>query len=162
MVTTKITIKKHLAEYCIGKWGEDFSEPVAFPSLSDLYITVFDLLQKRPSDCYHMSGNLEIVIPCRRSNEELGFRKNPEVYNYLSHRSCGIIERRIESLFWSDIHQFLDERRLKGIQNLESIHFFMCMYKIESISEDALIKNYYRWRENIRKRSKRMYQKSRN
>ena len=159
MPTTKITIKPHLAEYSMSKWNKDETQYVAFPSNTDLYITVFDLLQKRPMDCQHDIGNLEIAIPNRRADEDTGFRKNPEIYNYLSSRSCRIVERRIETLFWADVHQFIDERKIKGIEYIESIHTFLCLYKIESITEDALIKNYYRWRENIRKRTKRKYQR---
>ena len=51
----------------------------------------------------------------------------------------------------------VDENDLNGheLNNLDIVHNFLCAYCIDSISEDALLKNFYRWRENIRKRKKR-------
>ena len=46
------------------------------------------------------------------------------------------------------------------LKNLDVVHHFLCSYCIDSISEDALLKNFYRWRENIRKRkTRREYKK---
>lgn len=160
MVKTRVNFSPHIVEYCIGKWGTDFHEPVKFPDNSELYFTVYDLLQKRPADHQTDVGNLEIVLPSRRYDDELGFRKNPEVYNYLSERSCRIISKKIERYFWAELHDTLDyEKHTNGIDYIETIHYFMCKYRIESISEDALIKNYYRWRDQVRKKAKRAYRR---
>ena len=159
MNTTKITIKPHLAEYCIGKWGDDFTQPVAFPPKTELYITIYDLLQKRPINHQMDTGNLEIVIPNRRCDQD-GCRKNLDYYNYLSEKSCGIIQKRIELMFWDELHQLLISEKHDNDQNYdETVYFFCCQYKIESISDDALLKNFYRWRENSRKRLKRKYRR---
>lgn len=160
MITTKITIKPHLAEYCIGKWGHEFTQPVSFPANTDLYITIYDLLQKRPKDCQVDSGNLEIVIPNRRTDGDICFRKNTEYYNYLSEASCKYIESRISLLFWAELHQLIDDSKQRLNQEYSvTINLFICKYRIESITEDALLKNFYRWRNNVRKRDKRKYQK---
>jgi len=158
MNTTKITIKAHLKEYCIGKWGDDFKEPVAFPTKSDLYITIYDLLQRRPVSIPHDYGNMEIVMPTRRDGDSDGFRKNPACYNFLSEKSCIIIQKRVSALFWADLHNYLLDMKKEKDQNYDvTVHFFICTYRIESISSDALLKNYYRWRDNFRKREVRKY-----
>lgn len=160
MPTTKIKIEDHLAEYAIGKWGTDFQEPVRFPANSDLYVTVYDLTQRRPMNVFHDTGNLEIVLPSRGDCPDHDFRKNPEVYNYLSERSCKILNRKIELQFWSELHELLDhEKHVNGNEYLDTIHYFLCKYKIESVTEDCILKNFYRWREKLRQKSKRSYKK---
>jgi hypothetical protein len=160
MNTTKITIKSHLAEYCIGKWGDDFAEPVRFPPKTDLYITIYDLLQKRPSNVYTDNGNLEIIMPSRMNGDTDGFRKNPEYYNFLSEKSCAIIEKRITSMFWTELHDELMFQKKTNDQNYDiTANFFICKYRIESLSTDAILKNFYRWRENFRKREVRKYKR---
>jgi len=159
MNTTKITIKPHLAEYAIGKWGNDFTEPVQFPAKSDLYITIYDLLQKRPCNVWVDAGNLEIILPNRKSDTE-GFRKNPECYNYLSEKSALIIQKRISLIFWDELHSMLKYEKKVHDQNYDvTANIFICMYRVESITSDALLKNYYRHRDNSDKREKRKYRR---
>ena len=161
MITTKIQIKEHLAEYCIGKWGTDFRQPVSFPVNTDLYAAIYNLTIKRPENCPLDKGNLVIILPSKRYDPDLDVRKHPEVYNYLSERACGIIQRKIETLFWAELHELIDENKHRlGIEYVDSVYTFMCKYRITKITEDALLKNYQRWKENIRKRQKRNYRKS--
>jgi len=163
MNTTKITIKPHLAEYAIGKWGNDFTEPVQFPQKTDLYITIYDLLQRRPVNYYQDSGNLEIVLPSRMNGDSDGFRKNPASYNFLSEKSCAIIQKRISLMFWEELHYELKLKKKEHDQNYDiTVNYFICQYRIESITSDALLKNYYRWRENFRTREIRKYKKKKN
>lgn len=160
MVTTKINIKEHLAEYAIGKWGTDFTEPIIFPTNTDLYVTIYNLTIKRPVNC-EVAGNLEIVLPNRRNDPDLDVRKHPETYNYLSERSCKIVQRKIETHFWADLHEFVDtQRHRNGAEYIEAVYTFMCKFRITKITEDALLKNYQRWKDNMRKRRKRNYKKS--
>jgi len=160
MNTTKIKVKPHLAEYCIGCWGIDFSEPVEFPPFTDLHVLIYDLLQKGKIDCDTDDYNLEIVIPNRKSDSE-GFRKCLEYYKFLSAKSCRAIEKRIEKIFWKDLHDELLYWKEDHSQNYDiTVNYFICKYKIESITEDALLKNFYRWRINKQKREKRKYIRS--
>ena len=58
-------------------------------------------------------------------------------------------------MLWAEAHDFLDEQKhTYGITYINAIHNFMTMYGIDSITEDAFKKNYYRWRAEIRKRKK--------
>lgn len=160
MVTTKINIEKHIAEYAIGKWGTEFTEPVRFPQNSDLYITVYDLTKRRPLDIHRDFGNLEIALPSRRESDDFDIRKNPEVYNYISERGAKIINNKIELQLWSELHELLDhEKHVNGIEYIDTVHYFLCKYRIELITEDCILKNYYRWREKLRQKSKRSYKK---
>ncbi|MDR1370146.1 MAG: hypothetical protein LBJ72_08510 [Dysgonamonadaceae bacterium] len=155
MVTTKIEIKNHLREYVVGRYN-DFNEksPVRFPDQIDLYILIWDLLVKRPENCHIDKGNLEIILPERYGS------KSPEYYNYLGSRSQKKIEQKIEIMMWADFREFIEnERHKNGTRIVDSVHLFMSKYGINSISEDALVKSYYRWRNRVREREKRAYSK---
>ena len=95
-MTTKITIDKHLAEYCIGKWGDGETKIVSFPTNTDLYITIYDLLIKRPIDCQTDNGTLEIKLPVRRANMMITvlerIRKSTTIY------LNGVVEPSINGL----------------------------------------------------------------
>lgn len=61
----------------------------------------------------------------------------------------------------AEMHTLLDENKHEyGIDYIESVHYFMRRYGIESISEDALLKDYQRWQQNLKRRSnKRAYKR---
>lgn len=149
MVTTKIYIKEHLAEYLNAKFGGD-DGIIHIPPHLDLYYTLFDCLQKRPKMCLLDEGNIEIALP----NRSVG--KDPRCYNYLSVRSKRIIEVKVEMMFWADIHDKIDyNKHQDGIDYKESVYSIMNEFNLTAISEDALLKNYYRWRIKVRKRDKK-------
>jgi hypothetical protein len=154
MITTKVDIRQHICEYAIGKFGENYENPIDIPDRYDLYHTLWDLLSPRPSDHQIDKGNLEIFIPCRKVQEYSGEKigKNPERFNYLSARAAKIIDIKIETMLFAELHDLLDENKhRKGIEYQETVHIFVCKYQISSISEDALLKNYYRWRKKIKR-----------
>lgn len=154
MITTKIFVEPYVAEYIKGKFYDDEKGAVHFPASSDIYVTIFDLLQKRPVELRPETGNIEFCLPDRREG------KNPEIYNYLSQRSSQIISNKMKVMMWAELHDFMDENKhINGIQFKESVYVFMVRYGIESITEDALIKNYQRWRDKLRRKKKRAYTK---
>ncbi|MDR1866126.1 MAG: hypothetical protein LBR08_11220 [Bacteroidales bacterium] len=155
MITTKITVKEHLKEYCIAKFSDfDEGSPVMFPRETDIYLLIWDRLRKRPVDCQIDRGNLEIALPNRREG------KNPLYWNYLNRTAQKEVERKIERMMWAELRDAIDSARHRdGIPYIASISAWMDRYGISSISEDALRKNYYRWREKIRKKEKRPYKK---
>lgn len=154
-MTTKIKIKGHVAEYMISKYGEDGIKRVKFPVATMLHHLILDLLAVRPIDNQVDDGNLEIVLPNTREG------KNLSKYNYLSQKSASLLEKKMEQLFWADLHDYIDERKhCEGILYIEAIYCWQQKYQIDSISDDALKKSYYRWREKIRRRnSKRGYKR---
>lgn len=150
MVTTRISVAPHLAEYIEGKYGSFSDGPVRLPDSSDLYHVIWDLLEKRPKTAGADSGNLELVLPERSCG------KRPENYNYLGVRSQQIISQKMELMMWADAHSFIDEQKHEqGIDYKDSVIRFRLKYGIESLSEDAFIKNYYRWREKVRQKEKK-------
>jgi len=160
MITTKITITPYLAEYMLGKYNNGADEAMKIPDPSDLYHLIWQLMSKRPKDCTGMdNGNLEIILPCRREG------KNPQYYNYLSERSARMIENKIKQEFNEELHSMISDNAERGREylDIEVVNMFMCNYCIESVTEDALLKNHQRWKENIRKmRVRRNYKKKLN
>lgn len=151
MTTTRIEVPEHLREYLENKYAEGKS-PVRLPNELDLYHTIYDLLEKRPVNHPVDSGNLELVLP------ERSVGKRPETYNYLGIRSQRIIVKKIETMMWAEVHELLDSMKHRdGIDYKDSVHLFICKYRIESLTEDAFLKNYYRWRGIVRRRKKRKY-----
>lgn len=157
MTTVKITVDDAVAEYIRGRYFDHEVGAVRFPPSSDIYITIYDLLLKRPVNNPVDSGNLEFALPDRRDANHAG-GKDPKTYNYISKRGAAILGARFRALMWAELHEFMDEEKhLNGTQYKDSVHVFMCKYSIESISDDALLKNYQRWRDRLRRKQKRGY-----
>ena len=151
-MTTRIFVPEHIREYIIGKYGNFQPGAVRFPDNTDIYHTIYDLLEKRPSNIPVDRGNLEIYLPTR------SIGKSPEVYNYLGVRSVAIITRKLENMMWAELHDLLDENKHRhGIDYINGIHSFISKYGLESLTEDAFLKNYYRWRAKVRRKEKRKY-----
>lgn len=152
MVKVKISVEPHVAEYIRGKFFDFEVGTVRFPSGLDIYILIYDLLQKRPADRPVDTGNLEFMLPERREG------KDPVSYNWLSDRSQKMLADKMRLMMWAELHEVMDENKhIHGIQFKESVFIFMNRYGIESISEDAMLKNYQRWRDKQRRKKKRGY-----
>lgn len=152
MVKVKIEVPAHVAEYLVGKYYDPEAGCVRFPSGLDIYILIWDLLRKRPAEAPVDTGNLEFALPDRREG------KNPETYNYLSKRAGKQLAEKMRRMMMAEIHDFMDENKhAEGIPFKDSAYRFICKYGIESITEDALLKNYQRWRNDTRRRYKRNY-----
>jgi len=141
MITAKINIKPHLHEYCIAKYaGYDPAVPIQFPPHTDLYVLIWDSLRKRPFDQPVDTGNMPIVLPKRREG------KNPRDYNFIPRAGQRDIERKIEQIMWAEFHEYVESNKKFGSTYIEAISAFIEDYRINSISEDAFKKHYYRWR----------------
>lgn len=152
MITTSIYIEPYLAEYLRGKFNNGAKEAFRIPDNTDLYHTIWTLMMPRPKDHSPVDvGNLAFALPSRRIG------KDPNVYNYLSPRAAKVIEREVRRMFNRELHLAMDDNDQNGrtLKQVDVVHTLLCAYGIESITEDALLKNFYRWRENLRKRSKR-------
>lgn len=153
MISTFITIKPHLAEYAQMVFAVEGENYIQIPHNHDLYHIIANFMQKRPENCPILDGNLQIALPARSRG------KDALTYNYISLRAAEIIGDKLECLFWAHAHSFIDDlHHLHGEQMNNAAYMFMNKFKIKSISEDAIVKNYYRWRSNVRKkRRKRGY-----
>lgn len=156
MITVKINVAPYVAEYVRGKYFDHEEGVVHFPSGLDVYIMIYDLLQTRPADCPVDVGNLEFALPDRREG------KKPQTYNYLSQRAQKMLGDKLRRMMWAELHDFMDDNKhINGIQFKDSVFIFLRKYCIESITEDALIKNYQRWRYKLRRNNKREYTRKR-
>ncbi|MCM1451245.1 MAG: hypothetical protein NC102_03225 [Clostridium sp.] len=154
MIVAKISVEPHVAEYVRGKYFDAEAGAVRFPPMLDIYVLIFDLMRKRPKDCPVDSGNLEIALPDRREG------KDPLYYNYLSCRAQKMIGDKLRLMMWAELHDAMDENKhVHGMQFKDTALLFMSRYGIDSISEDAMLKNYQRWRDKMRRRSKRGYRR---
>lgn len=152
MITTSINITPYLAEYLRGKYNNGANEPLRIPDNTDLYHLVWAFMTRRPKDASPVdNGNLTIILPKRREG------KDPKYFNYLSIRAAKAIESEVRRMFNLELHSVMMENDQDGhlYDNIDIVHRFLCSYCMESITEDALLKNYYRWRDNLRKRTKR-------
>ncbi|MDR1202413.1 MAG: hypothetical protein LBL58_12430 [Tannerellaceae bacterium] len=151
MITTKVKIKQHLAEYCYGKFsGCDISRPVTFPDKLNIYHVIWDLLEVCPRTGPVCDGNLEIVLP------ERTIGKNPLTYNYLGERAIPHINKHLDIIFSTELFYFmLDQKNHFNIPYNRSIFAFMRRYGITSVQEDTLWKSFYRWKKRIVLREKR-------
>lgn len=152
MITVKTVTEAHVAEYIRGKFFDHEIGAVKFPSGLDIYVLIYDLLQKRPASCPLDTGNLEFALPERRMG------KDPASFNYLSARAQKMLADKMRLMMWAELHDYMDENKhINGIQFKDSVFMFMRRYSIESITEDALLKNYQRWRDKLRRKKKRGY-----
>ena len=137
MITIRIQIESYLAEYVRGKYYDETVGTVRFPSSSDIYVTIYDLMEKRPVNCPADRGNLEFMLPDRREANFAG-GKSPEQFNYISVRGTAILEKRLRALMWAELHELMDENKhLHGIEFKETVFTFLKKYDISSIQEDG-------------------------
>lgn len=155
MLSISITLTPYLAEYIRGKYASGTDKPVVIPDSSDLYHVIWNYMSRRPSDVPDVPGNLTLALPNRREG------KDPSVFNYLSERAVKCIDKAIRREFNQELHAFLLDNDQRGhlFDNIDIVLQFINMYGLESISEEALLKNFYRWRENLRKRKARRERK---
>ena len=153
MITTKIQVKPFLAEYAKNRFSVEGKEYIKFPDSEYLYHVMCDLMSKRPESAKIDTGNLEIALPRQARG------KDPVTFNYIFEAGQKVIEKKLTRLFWAHVHEFIDEQvRTYGEPINESAFLFMTKFGISEITEDALVKSYYRWRGRTReKRKKRKY-----
>lgn len=152
-MTIRINLEPYLCEYLIGKYGYSGQCVLRLPDGDDLYHLLYDLLEKRPANVPVDRGNIELQLPRRRVG------KSPLVYNFMGVRSQEEFSRRVSLRMWAEVHDYLDDQHHRyGVSYISAIRNFLLRYGICSLSEDTILKNYYRWRMRVRfKRQKRAY-----
>lgn len=157
-----IRIEPYLAEYVCGKYGiEKKNGTVNIPYNTDLYHCIWEnMSRQRANQSVPEDGNLRILLPCRRASEGIPW-KDPAYYNYLSVSAAKDVEAQIRRMFNFELHRALLENEEFGRQrrNLDVIYDFIHTYQLKSISPDALLKNFYRFRNRLRPKKVRKYQK---
>lgn len=142
MFTLKITLRPFLAEYLQIKYSWPVRDVVRIPSDSDLYFVLLDLLSRRPPSAPPDRGNCTIVLPNR------SYGKRPEQFNYLSCRAQLRLQSYVTVMYWAEFHRYVEMQvHVRGHQLHEAVYFWLDMYHIESLSHDAHVKNFQRWRQ---------------
>ncbi len=156
-----IRIEPYLSEYINGKYGIDYKyDGVRIPHTSDLYFCIWEhMAKKRRNQEECIDGNLRIILPCRKTGSGTGPWKDPAYYNYLSISAARAIELQIRMMFNFELHRILLENEEFGRErsNIDVINDFIHRYRLKSISSDALLKNYYRYRNRIWQKKPRKY-----
>lgn len=163
--TVGIHIEPYLAEYVSNKFKNDpKTGAVKIPYTTDLYFVVWNLMAKpKPSsmatDIGDAAANLRIHLPNRRHGAEELPGKNPAYYNYLSPSSAKQIEAAVRLMFNFELHRLLMENEEQGRpkRNLDLVYGFIHTYQLKSATPDALLKNFYRYRNRICPKKPRKY-----
>jgi hypothetical protein len=158
-----IRIEPYLAEYISAKYESDtVTGGIRIPYSTDLYFCVWEhMSRQRANQPDVIDGNLRIYLPFRKAGACSPW-KDPAYYNYLSTSAAKEIEGQIRRMFNFELHRILLENEEFGRQrrNLDVIYDFIRAYHLKSISSDALLKNYYRFRNRLRPKKTRQYNKS--
>lgn len=158
----RVRIEPYLAEYINAKYSLDpHTGGLRIPCSTDLYHCVWENMSRRRKDQLEPTdGNLLISLPCR-SREDGEAWKDPAYFNYLSPKGAREVEGCIRRMFNFELHRALLENEEFGKErrNLEVICDFMRSYHLKSVTEDALLKNYYRYRNRLRPKKARKYRK---
>lgn len=159
----EIRIEPYLAEYISAKYGIDTETGgIRIPFSTDLYFCVWEQMSRqRANQPDIVDSNLRIHLPFRKAGSTSPW-KDPACYNYISVSASKEIENQIRRMFNFELHRVLLENEEFGRKrrNLDVIYDFIRTYQLKSISSDALLKNYYRFRNRLRPKKIRKYQKS--
>lgn len=160
-----IRIEPYLAEYISEKYEKDEKTgSVKIPYTTDLYYVVWNLMARpQGGDAIDECSNLRIFLPHRRHGQDEVPGKDPAYFNYLSQSAAKKIEAAIRLMFNFEFHRVMMENEEFGRprRNQDVVADFIQSYRLKSISPDALLKNFYRYRNRICPKKKRKYQKNR-
>lgn len=163
-----IYVTPYLAEYAKKKFVLNRNNGgIIIPPSLDLYHCVWTLMQRPPLSTSGASlqpesepaPNLPISLPSRRPSSDRGPWKDPAYYNYLSPTAARCIESELRRIFNYEFrHLMMDnEERGQGCKFSDLVDDFIRRYDLRSISSDALLKNYQRYRDRIYQRKPRRY-----
>ena len=157
MVEVRLHLKEYLKEYLIGKYCCGFDASIRVPPHTVLYHRMYSLVERRPLTAAVDAGNTVFELRFRNSC------KDPRVYNWFSMRHQKQIEQTVNMQFRAEFHDYVDIRHHRnGIPYIDAVTEFMQMYGITSLSEDALVKDYQRYRNKLRPHQPRKYKKLNN
>lgn len=153
-MTTRIKVDDYCAEWLRAKYAGD-DGIIYLPDDLDLYHLLWDLMARRPVDVSPIDeGNIEIFLPCRREG------KKPSTFNYIYPKSQRLFNQKVKSLISLDLHTYVEAMCSRGIMLIDAIGQYKLRYQIDSISDEALLKNIQRWRNKLYMRSYRRKYKS--
>lgn len=153
-----LRMERYLCEYACSKYEIDRTTgAVKFPAGGDLSILVWDWMRpgsqktKAAIDSVHMTeddGQLKILLPERKYSFFGGTRKHPEYWNHLPKEGCDEIRALLKLHFNFVFHHWMLTKIERGEkqQICQLADEFRKSYRMEHITVDALVKNFYRYR----------------
>lgn len=155
MVEVRIQLKDYLKEYLIGKYCNGVESAIRVPPHTVLYEKMYHLVSRRPLSAGMDTGNTLFELRFRNSC------KDPRVYNWFSMRHQKKIEQTVNLQMRSEFHYFVDNLHHRhGVAYIDAVVEFMKQYGITTLSEEALIKDYQRYRDRLHPHARRQYTKS--
>ena len=159
-----IKIEPYLAEYISKKFKiDEKTGGIKIPYTTDLYHVVWNLMAKPDGQSrVPEDANLKIYLPCRRSLMDGIPGKDPAYFNYLSQAAAKKVEASIRLMFNFEFHRMLMENEEFGRprKNQDVVADFIKKYQLKSISMDALLKNFYRFKNQLYPKKARKYKKN--
>ena len=161
--TTLISVPPHLAEYAKNSFASGRGDgSVVFPSHSTLHHALVDGMRRPLPGEPAATGNLLVVLPWSRLADE-GPVKNPFYYCRVSHEAACRIAIALRHRFNYEFLTLMMDNELHGRPetHLRLIRRFLRSHGIRSLSEDALVKKFRRYRMLVCPRRVRKYTKKR-
>lgn len=153
-----LKIEAYLADYIQHRYPWDTChQRVLIPPSSDLYHCLYENLRVPRSDTRICEPNIWIALPSPGYVAN-GYWKDTQRFCALSERGERLVAQCIRRQFNFEFHQVLIENDENGRPQLmkDVIHAFIKKYSL-SISEEALIKNYQRFRKKFYPKTPRCY-----
>lgn len=152
MTTATLLVPAYLCEYVRALYS-DFSDAgaVRFPPSSDLSQLLTSAMCRRraggvavPPDMADFVS-LPVVLPTAGG-------KRAETFCCLSADGQRRIVHRLRVMLWAELHGWLDDcLHRRGWSLQEGVRLFCLRWGITTLTEGALLKNYYRWRQRVRR-----------
>lgn len=143
MRTVKFTLKPYLSEYLQKRYPAAEPGLVKLPPSSPLYDL---LLMSMRGDAMEPSEdwNLEVILP--NPSPKSGCRR-PRCNYGLSRHARSKVSSAVYVMYWSDCHRYMERRiHVYGDRIIDAATSFINEYELTLSTEDAILKNYQRWR----------------
>ena len=150
-MVVRLKVQPFLAEYARRRFERDeLTGALLIPRSFDLWHCLWQVMQKPPRGgrVTVADANLAVRLPWRRRQEgEVG--KDPAYWNYISPEGQRQVEQQLRRLYYYDLHQWMLHPRQGRHLQRDLIRQFMQRWGTNLDHEDALLKNWQRYRKNI-------------
>lgn len=162
MITTRISVKPHLAEYFTRKYWDEETQCCHLRDQTPVRWKILAALRRRPADVPVDRGNFLLVVPSSKI-----IHKDPRTHNYIP--ECKVrggprhpgIERMMEDEFYTDFADFWETYRHNGLQFQDCVEDFIDVHEL-TVEPATVAKHYTRWRDRWRHYKKtRKYEQQR-
>ena len=159
-----IHVKPYLAEYANTKYSHNpETGGIQIPYFDDLYHCVWHYVGRRCKNSHqYRDPNLQISLGRPDPATEGRAWKDPAYHNHLSTAGRIEVERCLQRQFDFELHRAFLENEERGegrLRQLDVALAFIKEYRLKSISEEALLKNFHRYRNLLRPKKPRRYDK---